>query len=147
MTRDRHGAPDRLADPRVSPERYVDALTRADAETTAELLAEDCLVEVPGARLRGSAHIARWVRAFLDAFPDRRLSHGDPRVDGETVTVAIRMVGRQTRPLATPRGTLPATGRTVDVHGWIMLKVSAGRVVRARIDLDELELRRQLGIR
>jgi hypothetical protein len=63
----------------------------------------------------------------------------------DKVVVAFRMLGTHTGPLATPLGTVPATGRPVDIRVIDVLTLTEGRISGIVMVADELGNLHRLG--
>jgi ketosteroid isomerase-like protein len=62
------------------------------------------------------------------------------------VVVAFRMLGTHTGPLATPLGTVPATGGPVDIRVIDVLTLTDGRISEIVMVADELAHLHRLGV-
>jgi len=75
-------------------------------------------------------------------FPDLTFTLGEMVAEGDRVAVSWRMRGTHTGPL----GTLPPTGRTIDVAGLTIYSFEGDRVSGHRQVVDRLAVLRQLGL-
>lgn len=64
----------------------------------------------------------------------------------DKVVVAFRMIGTHTGPIATPLGTVPATGRPVDLRVIDVLTIADGRIREIVMVADELTNLHRLGV-
>ena len=96
-------------------ERYYGALRKNDLEGVIGTLDPGCRAEVPGATLDGAEQVRGWMGSFFDAFPDIAHSTGELDVAGQTVSADVHVTGTQTETMVTPQGTIPPTGRTIDL--------------------------------
>ncbi|MEJ2890110.1 ester cyclase [Actinomycetospora aeridis] len=62
------------------------------------------------------------------------------------LVVAFRMLGTHTGPIATPLGTVPATGRAVDIRVVDVLTLTGGRISEIVMVADELANLHRLGV-
>jgi steroid delta-isomerase-like uncharacterized protein len=126
--------------------RRVLALVDAhQVDAAASLCAPDARFNVSG---MGDADLRTWKQfagAMVAAVPD-----GEHRVTnaveaGRQVFMEIRWHGTHTQPLQTPQGTIPATGRSIDLRICAVFEVDAGRLTAERGYFDQLEFLTQLG--
>ncbi len=81
-----------------------------------------------------------------DGFPDNQC---DPVViseDGENGILEAVFKGIHTGPLNAPSGTIPATGKAVEIPFVVTSKVGGGRYTSFHIYFDRAELMTQLGV-
>ena len=87
-----------------------------------------------------------FARGFKKAFPDL---HWDVRefIEGTNIVVIEGVfLGTNTGPMIGPTGTLPATGRRVELPFCDIWKVRNGRIVENRIYYDQVMFLSQLGL-
>ena len=100
----------------------------------------------PMAQAHGPDEIMQALAAYGDAFPERRHELSLVLEAGSTVAAEGTWIATHARPLLTPEGELPATGRTVRVPFAAVVHVSDARIASARIYLDPLGFMAQLGL-
>src|SRR5689334_8836515 len=76
-----------------------------------EVFAEKCEFSMPGTTLTSPQAIGPYVKAWWDAFPDLKHTVLGSVQAGDTVATELRIVGTHTRPMQSPNGVIPATGR------------------------------------
>jgi predicted ester cyclase len=101
-------------------------------------------VTVNGTSMPVAGIVAR-ARAMQATYADRRMDVLDLVETPERVVVAFRMSGRHIGPLETPLGTVPPTGRFVEMRTIDVLVLSGGRVSSIWVVADELGMLTQLG--
>ena len=101
---------------------------------------------MPGATLDGREQVRGWMGSFFDAFPDISHSTGDLEAQGRTVSATVHVTGTHTEPFVTPQGTLPPTGRTIDIRARNEMDVRDNSIGALRITFDAADLMRQLGL-
>src|ERR671935_2583557 len=84
--------------------------------------------------------------SFFDAFPDISHSTGDLDVQGQTVSATVRVTGTHTEPFVMPQGTLPPTGRAIDIRARNEMDVRDDSIGALRITFDAADFMRQLGL-
>lgn len=81
-----------------------------------------------------------------DGFPD---NHCDPLViagDGDDGLLEAVFKGTHTGPLNGPSGTIPATGKAVEIPFVVTAKVAGGKFDSFHLYFDQAELATQLGL-
>jgi predicted ester cyclase len=131
---------------RAVADRYYEALRRNDLDGVISTLDPQCRADVPGATLVGREQVRGWMSSFFDAFPDISHSTGDLEVRGQTASADVRVIGTHTEPFVTPQGTLPPTGRTIDIRARNEMDVHDGSIGALRITFDTADFMRQLGL-
>ena len=131
---------------RAVADRYYAALRQNDLDGVISTLDPQCRAEVPGATLVGREQVRGWMGSFFDAFPDISHSIGDLEVRGQTASADVRVTGTQTEPFVTPQGTIPPTGRTIDIEARNEMDVRDDSIGTLRITFDAAGFMRQLGL-
>jgi steroid delta-isomerase-like uncharacterized protein len=125
-----------------------EAFNDGDLDRAAALVSDDFeLTDVAaGQPFHGPEGCRQWLGTFLTALPDARTELVNLFSDGSRV--ATEHVGRGTHsgPLATPAGTIPATGRTVELRFAELYEVRDGKLARMTAYYDSGTLMRQLGL-
>ena len=86
---------------------------------------------------------AKWLKAF----PDLQQSIEAIVAEGDLVAVRSRVTATHTGEFPTSIfGTIPPTGKEIDVTETAFLRVADGKIVEWRSDLDHLGLYQQLGV-
>lgn len=91
--------------------------------------------------VRGPEGVAQLHDALMPAFPDMELELQDFVAEGEKVLVRLTIHAVHSGPF----GTLPATGRRIDVPVLDLFHISDGRLIEHWALLDNLGMLRQLG--
>ena len=131
---------------RAVADRYYEALRQNDLDGVISTLDPQCRAEVPGATLDGREQVRGWMGSFFDAFPDISHSTSDLEVQGRTVSATVHVTGTQTAPFVMPQGTLPPTGRTIDIRARNEMDVRDDSIAALRITFDAADFMRQLGL-
>ncbi len=135
-----------MAEARAVAEEYYDALRANDLDRITARFDPTSRTEVPGAVLEGPDQVRAWMKSFFDAFPDIRHEVGDLAVAGQTVSTDVRVSGTHTAPMVTPEGTIPPTGRTIDLAAENTMEVGDDSIVALRITFDPGLFMQQLGL-
>ena len=128
---------------------FVDAINRKDLDAIARHYAENCTVEDPmnPAPLKGRNAVREDAAAFIRAFPDVRLEIGELLERGDVGMAEYRITGTNTGPMATPMGEVPPTGKRVDVHGSVYVRLhDQNLTVEEHRHYDVAGLMRALGL-
>lgn len=87
------------------------------------------------------------LKVLIAGFPDGRWTYERPIKDGEQVSAEHRFDGTQTGTLSMPGApAIPATGKKVSLNASVILNVHDGKVNRARVYMDRMQLVEQLGL-
>jgi steroid delta-isomerase-like uncharacterized protein len=90
--------------------------------------------------------IAVW-KGWAAAFPDSKATFDKALVAGETVVFELTWRGTHTGPLQTPSGTIPPTGKSIEVRGCAIQDLAGDRVRTQRHYFDMATLLEQLGVK
>ena len=101
-----------------------------DLERFLSCFSDDAYVRnIPtGTDFRGP-DIALVASGMADAFPDIHRELFDMYAMDDVIVVELAIRGTHQGPLATPAGTIPATGRTIDVPCCDVFRIKDGKVV------------------
>jgi steroid delta-isomerase-like uncharacterized protein len=113
-----------------------------------ELANEDVeLILVPfGQTFRGREGFMNFLQGFHSAFPDITITITNQVVADDQVVTEFTARGTHTRPLQTPAGEVPPTGRVVDFTVCEVWQVKNGRLATLRNYQDVASMMRQLGL-
>ena len=125
-----------------------DAFNDGDLDRAVAVVSDDFeLLDVAaGQTFHGPEGCRQWLNMFRTALPDARTEL--ITVFGEGPRVATEHIGRGTHtgPFVTPAGTIPATGRSVELRIAELYEVRDGKVRRLRAYYDSATMMRQLGL-
>jgi ketosteroid isomerase-like protein len=126
--------------------RYFEAGDRDDL-TAWDELCDPNMVVLPGFAepIRGLEAVKAFTASFHGAFSDFFLRIENDIAEDDRVAVSWTTGGTHTGDLPGPTGTMPATGRRVEMSGMSMLRVEGGRVAEERTIADILGAMQQLG--
>jgi steroid delta-isomerase-like uncharacterized protein len=128
--------------------RSVEVFNAGDWRAVEALLTADSVYEEVGTgrTLRGARENVEVLRGWKAAFPDARGTITNALASGDTAVLEVTWQGTHSGDLATPMGTVPATGRTVTVKAAMVIEVENGRVKAERHYLDAAGMLSQLGL-
>jgi steroid delta-isomerase-like uncharacterized protein len=89
--------------------------------------------------------IALW-QGWGAAMPDSRAAFDNALPSGNTVVFELSWTGTHRGPLQTPAGSIPATGKTIDIRACWVVEVAGDKVKAQRHYFDLATLLRQLGV-
>jgi predicted ester cyclase len=127
-------------------EQYVDAMLSSDRAVLKEICTDDVEFVVPGTEATGVDAIVRYNDVFLKAFPDASHEIVSRLEAMGAIVLEIRYRGTNTGPMVTPQGELPATGRSADIPGCMILRTQGGKVASFHGYFDQMGFMQQLGV-
>lgn len=120
--------------------RALDHLNQGDLEGYLTLYADDAVLHGYGLP-PGKDSIRAYYRAFLDAFPDARVTLEDVLEHGDRAAARYTMTATHAGPFLGH----PPTGRSVTLPGLSILRFEGGHVAERWAQADLLGLTQQLG--
>jgi predicted ester cyclase len=120
------------AEARSVAEAYYAALAALDLDGVAATLAPDVQADAPG--------------VTFDAFPGIEHVVDKLEVADGRAEVDLRVIGTHTAPLVGPEGSIPPTGRRMELRASNELQIADGAIRSVRIAFDPGDLMRQLGL-
>ena len=119
-----------------------EAINGGNLAVVDELAHPDYVYRSPAEELRGAEAVKGLFAAYRAGFPDFHV-HVDQRVaDGDRIIQAFTLTG-------THRGEfmgIPATGKEIEVHGFVMSRFADGKIVEEWEVIDQLTFLEQLGV-
>ena len=112
----------------------------------ADVWAPDVEFKAPGTALRGIEQIRPFLEVFFTAFPDLKHQVVTTTEGGDAVALELRVTGTHTRPLRTPNGEVPPTGRKVVWETCDVIRVKNGKVTAWHAYWDQVAFLTQLGL-
>ena len=129
--------------------KFIEAFNRHDADATAKLYANDCVVHDPlyPEPLVGRNAVKEDNANFFRAFPDIRFEIVEILDRGDVGSAEMKMTGTNTGPLTTPMGEIPPTGKRIELWGAVYARLGAqDLVVEERRYYDTASFMRALGV-
>ena len=100
-----------------------------------------------GQEFRGVDGFVQYSEGFVTAMPDLKGTAIEHTVDGNKVTTRVHGQGTFTGTLQTPQGSVPGTGRSVDLDYQLEQTFNEeGKLVHFTVNYDMQDFMRQLGI-
>jgi steroid delta-isomerase-like uncharacterized protein len=125
-------------------QRYYDCFAAGDFAATHELFADDCVTVMPMGSVNQTEHEAMG-RAFKSALPDARMDVTRTVQAVDEVYVTGRFKGTHSGDLVTLGGTLPASGKALDLPFVDYWRVEDGKIVAHEATFDQMAMLSQLG--
>lgn len=125
-------------------QRFYKAFADGDFETATACFTPDCVTVTPSGPLDNAAHEA-YGRAFKAGFPDARMEIVRAVESGDEVFLSGRFLGTHTGELVSPQGSLPASGRSLDMPFADYFRVSGDKIAAHEVVWDQLGMMAQLG--
>ncbi len=94
----------------------------------------------------GPAGVKAIAGMFLAAFPDLKVEVEIEIAEGDLVGGRLRQRGTHTGPMASPTGTIPASGKPVNFTEVAMLRIADGKVATSWYWTDMIGLLTQIGV-
>jgi steroid delta-isomerase-like uncharacterized protein len=137
-----------MADNVTLARSFLEAFNERDFDRAAALVTPDAKLTIVGSGdvYEGPDGARRYDTMWADAFPDGRITID--RIIGQDDYVVAEYTGRGTHTgtLATPAGSIPATGRSVTLELCDVLEFGDGKVKSTRTYFDSGSLMTQLGV-
>jgi steroid delta-isomerase-like uncharacterized protein len=128
-------------------DEFIDAFNAHDRARINSLNAENAVVEAPGdVRLEGRDGATEYAMAWLNAFPDARLTVTNELESAEWVVQEFTFEGTHEGTLMSPGGEIPATHKHLRGRGVQILKIEDGAVSETRLYFDQVQVLTQLGL-
>lgn len=136
-----------MGDARQVGADFVEAFNAHDESRIRELNAENAILEAPGdVRVEGREAATRYAMAWLNAFPDARITVSNELEAGDWIVQEFTFEGAHEDTLSTPAGDIPATHRRLTGRGVQVLHVEGSAVADTRLYFDQVQVMTQLGL-
>ena len=123
---------------------WVEALNRGDVSVADGVFASDCIIHINGSPEPNLSvdGFKQMLSGLLAAFPDLHVTIEDQIAAGDRVATRWVAVGTNSAAF----GSVPPTGRQVQVEGLVLDRVAEGRVVERWEQWDQMGMMQQLGL-
>jgi steroid delta-isomerase-like uncharacterized protein len=125
---------------------WMQAVNRGDVEALVGMCHPDAVHTGGGASYRGAQGVRDLFQPIIDASSEREVQIKNVTESGDTVVVEYIFRFRNTGPLVTPQGSLPATGKSVSLASIAIYELLDGKLAGSRGMYDRLDLMTQLGL-
>jgi predicted ester cyclase len=129
---------------REAVEKFFELFAAGKIVDATELFDPSCITLMPTGALTQAQHEGMG-RAFKAGLPDCYMAVDQIVESGDEIVVLGHFKGTHTGDLQSPDGTIPASGRTLNLRFMDYFKVVAGRIVDHQTIFDQKEMLTQLG--
>jgi steroid delta-isomerase-like uncharacterized protein len=125
-----------------------DSFNEGDLDRAVAVVSDDFeLVDVAaGQTFNGPEGCRRWLDMFRTALPNARTELVTVFSEGSRVATEHIGRGTHTGPFVTPAGTIPATGRRIELRIAELYELREGKIRRLHAYYDSATMMRQLGL-
>jgi predicted ester cyclase len=109
---------------------------------TADAVATSSSTPVP---FVGHEGIKKWIENSRVMMPDLVMAFPEVVAQGDKIVAVWTMTGTQSGPMVMPGGTLPPTGRKVNITGLSIDYLKDGKMVKEVVIFNALEMLMQMG--
>ena len=97
-------------------------------------------------KMEGSSQVIEALQGWAKAFPDSKATFENAFVGGGKVVVELTWRGKHTGPMQTPKGEIPATGKSIEIRACQIIEIEGGKVKLTRHYFDMMTMMQQLGL-
>jgi predicted ester cyclase len=133
-----------LGQARERVERYFELFAAGKITDATELFDPSCITLMPTGALTQAEHEGMG-HAFKAGLPDSHMAVDGIVESGDEVVVLGHFKGTHTGDLQSPGGTIPASGKTLNLRFMDYFKVTGGKIVDHQTIFDQVEMLTQLG--
>ncbi len=135
-----------MAEAKDTAARFIEAFNAHDESAIRTLNAPNIKFQAPGGvSLEGREPVTGYAMAWLNGFPDAKMTVRNEVTCGDWVVQEFTFEGTHTAPLNGPAGTIPATGKRVSAEGVQLVRYENGQAIDDRLYYDQVEVLTQLG--
>jgi steroid delta-isomerase-like uncharacterized protein len=136
-----------MTDARQVAAEFVKAFNAHDEARIRSLNAEDGVFEAPGdVHLEGRDAASEYAMAWLNAFPDARLTVTNELASGDWIAQEFTFQGKHENTLPTPAGDVPATHKELTGRAVQILRIEGEEIADTRLYFDQVQVMTQLGL-
>lgn len=125
---------------------WLGAVERGDVDTLVDMSRPDVELSNPLGPLHGHDGIRQYFNLVTGSFSDRSYPISNLVEVGDTLVAEFRDQSRNTGPIPSPQGVIPATGKTVNLPVCAIYELKDGKLARSRVYFDMLTFLQQIGI-
>lgn len=133
-----------MGEAREAVNRFYDGASGGDLTAMSAAFADDCMTTTPMGTFDKAAH-EEFFRSFKNAMPDAHMHVVRAVESGSEVFVSGRFRGTQEGDLVSAQGTIPASGKTLDLPYADYFRVEDGLIVEHDVVWDMMTMMAQLG--
>lgn len=129
---------------RETAEKFFEAFAAGKITDATELFDPCCITMMPTGALTQAEHEGMG-HAFKAGLPDSSMAIDQVVESGDEIVVLGHFKGTHTGDLQSPGGTIPASGKTLNLRFMDYFKVVSGKIVDHQTIFDQVEMLTQLG--
>jgi predicted ester cyclase len=129
---------------RETAEKFFEAFAAGKITDATELFDPSCITMMPTGALTQAEHEGMG-HAFKAGLPDSSMAIDQVVESGDEIVVLGHFKGTHTGDLQSPGGTIPASGKTLNLRFMDYFKVVSGKIVDHQTIFDQVEMLTQLG--
>jgi predicted ester cyclase len=133
-----------MGEARATVEKFFELFADGKITDATELFDTACITVMPTGRLTQEEHEGMG-HAFKAGLPDSRMVVDHAVESGNEIVILGHFTGTQTGDLQSPNGTIPASGRDLNLRFMDYFKVEGGKIVDHQTIFDQVEMLSQLG--
>lgn len=125
----------------------IETFNKGDQQRFRSSLSADAVYRehATGREVQGADEVTKVSFAWRDAFPDARGEVTNAFAAGDQVALQLTWTGTQKGDLVSPAGTIPATGKQVNIPACQVITLRDGKVARTDHYFDLTTMLTQLG--
>ena len=129
---------------RETAEKFFELFAAGKITDATELFDPSCITMMPSGALTQAEHEGMG-HAFKAGLPDSSMAIDQVVESGNEIVVLGHFKGTHTGDLQSPGGTIPASGKTLNLRFMDYFKVLDGKIVDHQTIFDQVEMLSQLG--
>ena len=129
---------------RETAEKFFELFAAGKITDATELFDPSCITMMPTGALTQAEHEGMG-HAFKAGLPDSSMAIDQVVESGDEIVVLGHFKGTHTGDLQSPGGTIPASGKTLNLRFMDYFKVVSGKIVDHQTIFDQVEMLTQLG--
>ena len=129
---------------RETAEKFFELFAAGKITDATELFDPSCITMMPTGALTQAEHEGMG-HAFKAGLPDSSMAIDQGVESGDEIVVLGHFKGTHTGDLQSPGGTIPASGKTLNLRFMDYFKVVSGKIVDHQTIFDQVEMLTQLG--
>jgi predicted ester cyclase len=135
-----------MADVKESAARFIRAFNGHDENAMRLLNAPGIVFEAPGGVHLQGKDVTGYSMGWLKACPDGKITVQNQIISGPWVVEQVRFEGTHQGPLQSPAGTIPATGKRLNVKAAMVTRFENELAIESHVYFDQIDVLSQLGV-
>lgn len=99
-----------------------------------------------GRKVQGADQALVLWQGWAAALPDSKATFDNAYVSGNTVVLEVTWRGTHQGPLQTPKGSIPATGKRIEIRSCVICEIGTEKAKSERQYFDLATLMQQIGV-